>query len=157
MNCLGCGRNIGWDGKGRFCYTCGCGATVFVGDHGLALPASLGMAIARGNLVVSMAQQKNLAHLDYYVGVSAHDSEQKRDFIRALRARGHTWSWECAECRGKRCPFRWQCPRFNSPAPDDRAVTREICVTVRHQDCTHYQELRNQVAAIERSPGEKSV
>ena len=98
MICIGCDRDIGWDGKGTFCYTCGCGATVFVGDQGLALPASL-----------VMAREKNLGHIDYYVGVSAHNSEQKGDFIRLLRARGLTWSWECAECREKRCPFRWQC------------------------------------------------
>ena len=144
MTCLGCGRSIPWDGQGTFCYTCFCGATVFVGDRGLALPASLGMALAQG---------KVSGHLDYYLGVSSYTSELKRGFIQALRARGATWSWECPECRVKgRCPFRWQCPRFTSLSPDDKAVVAEVCMTVRHTDCPRYQGLRDEVAAIEANP-----
>lgn len=142
MTCLGCGRSIPWSGQGTLCYTCPCGATVFVGDSGLALPASLGLGLARG---------WELGHLDYYVGVSSYASEQKQDFIRLLRDRGATWSWECAECRLGRCPFRWQCPRFDSPASDDRAVVHEICVTARHLDCLYYQDLKQELAAMEES------
>ena len=113
---------------------------MFVGDCGLALPASLGLGLARG---------KQLAHLDYYVGLSSHTSEQKNDFIRLLRARGAIWSWECPDCREGRCPFRWHCPRFESRSPDDKAVVAEVCVTVRHTDCPCYTELRHQVMALE--------
>ena len=141
MICLGCGRDIPWDGRGTFCYTCFCGATVFVGDRGLALPVSLGLGLARG---------RALAHMDNYVGVSSYPSEQKRDFIRLLRARGATWSWECAECREKgRCPFRQLCPVFNSQTPNDRSVVAEYCGTVRHTDCPRYRDLKDQVVAIE--------
>ncbi len=143
MICLGCGRDIPWDGRGAFCYTCSCGATVFVGDRGLALPASLGLGLARG---------KALGHMDNYIGVDPYTSEQKRNFIRLLRTRGAIWSWECPACQMQDCPFRQLCPRYSSQTPDDRAVIAEYCRTVRHQDCPRYRELKEQVVAIEATP-----
>ncbi len=141
MTCLGCGRDIPWDGRGSFCYTCTCGATVFVGDSCLTLPASLGLGLAQG---------KELAHLSYYVGLSSDANELKRHFIGFLRTRGATWPWECSECLVQRCPFiTFRCDRPFSPNLDDKALAKEFCGGKRHQDCSRYRELKEQVVAIE--------
>jgi len=92
MKCLGCDRDIPWDGEGLFAYTCPCGATVFYDEKGLAVPASLVRALYEG---------RPLPHIDYYVGISDHMSEIKKEFIAELRRRGAVWSWECGECREK--------------------------------------------------------
>lgn len=143
LECVGCGRDIGWDGRGTLCYTCPCGATVFWSPDGtVAYPGSLVLGVARGH---------GLHHLDYYVGVSAHSSPEKTALIRRLRSLGSVWPWECEECRSSPCPFRWQCSRFSRPSGDDEAVVAEICVTGRHLDCIRYTELRDSVVASEES------
>lgn len=93
MNCIGCGVEIAWDGKGYFAYTCPCGATVFYdGKLGIFPPASL---------VLALYHDTELSHIDYYVGISSHESEVKKKFVEELRKKGAVWSWECEECREK--------------------------------------------------------
>lgn len=137
LECIGCGVVRSWSGQGLLCLTCGCGATVFITDGGLSLPASLGIGLARSS---------TLAHLDYYLGASLHITPYKREFIQMLRSRGAVWPWECEECRPKRCPFRWQCPRWKNPFdPDNKAVVAEVCTGIRHEDCPSFREWRAEV------------
>jgi len=93
LHCVGCGSIIPWDGKGLFAYTCICGGTVFADDMGrMYFPASL---------IIDLYEGKELAHIDYYVGISNHMSREKQELIEFLKANGATWSWECPQCRGK--------------------------------------------------------
>lgn len=145
MTCLGCGRSIPWDGKGVFSYTCLCGGHAFRSDAG---KTSFSVSVLVGTA------RDIPPHLDYVVGLSPHINKEKLDLIRQLRSLGAVWSWECPECREKgRCPFRWQCSRFTSLSPDDKAVVSEFCMTVRHTDCPRYTELRDQVVAMEGQEG----
>ncbi len=93
MKCLGCGSEIGWDGKGIFAYTCPCGATVFY-DEGKSIspPASL---------IMAFAGKRELPHIDYYLGKSDHVSPEKEELYNLLRGKGAIWSWACEECRSQ--------------------------------------------------------
>jgi predicted RNA-binding Zn-ribbon protein involved in translation (DUF1610 family) len=90
MKCLGCGQDIPWDGKTMFCYTCPCGATIFIQEENLYPPASL---------VTKISNRQELSHLDYYLGKSNYTSPEKEDFYKLLRKLGATWSWECPDCK----------------------------------------------------------
>ncbi|MBA7688486.1 hypothetical protein ES703_96968 [subsurface metagenome] len=94
MNCLGCGIDLEWlKGFGTVCFTCPCGSTIFVDDRGHALiPISL---------MRCLAEDRNIPHIDYYVGKSAHVSPEKESFIAMIKGLGAIWSWECPECRQK--------------------------------------------------------
>lgn len=89
MKCLGCDREIAWDGKGLFAYTCPCGATVFYDEEkGLALPASL-----------FTLDPENPPHIDYYLGKSNYWSKRKQEMYEYLKSQGAVWSWQCPKCR----------------------------------------------------------
>lgn len=91
MKCLGCDRAIAWDGRGIFCYTCPCGATIFYDEEkGLAPPASL---------VIALHESRELPHIDYYLGKSNHWSKLKQEMYEFLRSKGAIWSWECEQCK----------------------------------------------------------
>jgi len=92
IKCLGCGINMDWiKGAGTLAYTCYCGATTFYGDAGqLMLPTSFLTGIAKGH---------DPAHIDYYIGKSAHTSPEKESFITMIKGLGAVWSWECDKCR----------------------------------------------------------
>lgn len=89
--CIGCDKEIGWDGKGTLCYTCSCGAHIFYEDHlwQLAPPASL---------VIAIHEKKDLPHLDYLVGKSDYTSSLKERLIEELKSRGAIWMKDCKQC-----------------------------------------------------------
>ena len=90
-HCVGCGRDIGWNGEGIFCYTCPCGATLFAKkNHQFAFPASL---------IIALHEGRELPHIDYYLGFSNHVSEEKEEAYKFLREHGAIWSWECPQCK----------------------------------------------------------
>jgi len=93
MRCLGCNREISWDGRGIFAYTCPCGARVFYDETNpkqIYYPVSLAISLLRGH---------PLPHIDYYLGKSSFWSHLKQQFYEFLRSKGAIWSWECPECR----------------------------------------------------------
>jgi len=91
MKCLGCGLNVDWiKGWGIVAYTCPCGSRIFYDEGHLAIPASF---------IIRLVEGEPLPHIDYYVGKSAHWSQEKEDFIDMLKGFGAIWSWECPECR----------------------------------------------------------
>jgi len=94
MKCLGCGRSISWDGKGTLCFTCPCGATMFIDDKTdkIALPVSF---------IMSLQRKKNILHIDYYLGISDHQSPQKQAVYEQLKRKGAVWSWECRRCKDR--------------------------------------------------------
>ncbi|TET10081.1 hypothetical protein E3J84_04465 [Candidatus Aerophobetes bacterium] len=92
IKCIGCNREIGWDGKGLFSYTCLCGSTIFYDEttgH-LALPYSL---------IRTLSQARSLPHLDDLVGESNHTSPFKEMLIAELREKGFIWMRECEQCQ----------------------------------------------------------
>jgi len=92
MRCLGCGGEIGWDGKGAFAYTCPCGATIFYDEEidSYYIPISLTRLMVLGG---------EPPHIDYYLGKSAHTGPEKEMFYELLRDLGAIWSWRCPQCR----------------------------------------------------------
>lgn len=89
--CVGCDRDIGWDGKGTLCLTCVCGSHTFYGGDGtLVLPHSLISALYYGSMI---------PHLDYLVGESDHTSPIKERLITELREKGAVWMEECEQCQ----------------------------------------------------------
>lgn len=98
FKCIGCDSIIGWDGKGMFCYTCPCGATVFYNDEDgkLAPPASLFRAINKKKLFPG---EVLTPHIDYYVGDSDYTSEIKERFIKELLDLGFIWMKDCEQCQ----------------------------------------------------------
>jgi DNA-directed RNA polymerase subunit RPC12/RpoP len=90
---VGCGELIPWDGHGLFAYECRCGAKIFMNEGGeMAFPVSF---------VRALAEQREIPHIDYYLGISNHTSETKEKLVSLLKGLGAVWSWECPECRGK--------------------------------------------------------
>jgi DNA-directed RNA polymerase subunit RPC12/RpoP/uncharacterized protein YlaI len=93
IRCVGCGREIKWDGKGVFAYTCPCGARVFYDEKvGFIFPASFFMSLLKG---------VEFPHIDYYLGKSAYWDDVKQQIYKFLRDKGAVWSWECDECKKK--------------------------------------------------------
>ena len=92
FQCLGCGRDIAWDGVGTFSYTCTCGARVFyeTETRKLALPASF---------ILNAAVGPRLPHLNGLVGESDYTSPVKEQLIKDLRAKGYIWMEECGQCK----------------------------------------------------------
>jgi len=92
FKCIGCDRDIGWDGKGTFSATCRCGARIMYHAETLsfALPASL---------IMSLAGVKRLPHLNDLVGESNFTSRLKEALIEELRNRGFIWMEECDQCK----------------------------------------------------------
>jgi len=91
MRCLGCNREIPWNGRGVLAYTCSCGAKVFYDEtQRLYYPLSLMMCLLHG---------EPLPHIDYYLGKSSFWSPLKEKFYELLRSKGAIWSWECPKCR----------------------------------------------------------
>ena len=92
FKCIGCDREIGWDGKGTFSYTCRCGARVFYNQETgqLAPPVSLVLALHEG---------RELPHLDGLVGTSNFTSALKERFIAELQGKGAIWMEECEQCQ----------------------------------------------------------
>jgi len=92
FKCLGCDRDIGWDGEGMFSYTCICGSRIFYQAETLsiALPFSL---------VLSLVAHRQGSHLNYLVGESDFTSPLKERLIEALRSRGFLWMEECDQCK----------------------------------------------------------
>lgn len=90
--CIGCDNLVSWDGKSTFCYTCGCGATIFYNeeDKHVALPASL---------IIGMSGGQTLPHLGDLVGESSHTSPIKEKLIAELREKGFVWMHECEQCK----------------------------------------------------------
>lgn len=91
MHCVGCGNFAGeWELGRIYALTCACGATMFAEeDNTLAPPASF---------VIGLNEDRDLAHIDYYLGLSNHNSSEKDAVYRTLRSRGSIWSWQCEEC-----------------------------------------------------------
>lgn len=94
MKCLGCDRDIPWDGKSFFAYTCPCGATIFYDEmkwaKNMAPPVSL---------IMCLYEKRELPHIDYYLGKSSHWSKLKQEMYDFLRSKGAIWSWECSQCK----------------------------------------------------------
>jgi len=92
FRCIGCDREIGWDGNGAFSYTCPCGSRVFYHKltEQLALPASLVLALHEG---------RELPHLDGLVGTSNFTSVLKERFIAELQGKGAIWMEDCEQCQ----------------------------------------------------------
>lgn len=91
MKCLGCDREIPWNGTGLFAYTCPCGATIFYDEKkGICPPASL---------VLGLYEHRELPHIDYYLGKSNFWSKEKQEMCDFLRGKGAIWSWECDQCK----------------------------------------------------------
>jgi len=90
FKCIGCDRDIGWDGEGMFSYTCPCGATIFYAEGGrMAYPFSL---------IRNLQRNRPLPHLDDLVGESDHSSPIKERMIKELREKGFIWMKECDQC-----------------------------------------------------------
>ena len=92
FKCIGCDRDIGWDGKGTFSYTCPCGALIFyeVETGKLALPTSF---------ILNAAAGRPLPHLNDLLGESDYTSPLKERVIQELRSRGYIWMEECEQCK----------------------------------------------------------
>ena len=92
IKCIGCNRDIEWDGKELFSYTCPCGATIFYNETNghLALPYSL---------LLNLSKSASLPHLDDLVGESNHTSPFKEMLITELREKGFIWMRECEQCQ----------------------------------------------------------
>jgi len=92
FKCIGCDREIPWDGEGMFSYTCVCGSRIFyrVETESIAMPAPL---------VLSLAAGRPRAHFDDLVGESDFTSPLKERLIEELRSRGVTWMEECDQCK----------------------------------------------------------
>ena len=106
MKCLGCGSDIGALGDTVvLSYTCPCGATIF---YEPPLHFQTGSLFVKEGVKIlipislprSIVEKRDLPHLDYYLGKSAHTNEDKERFIEILRGLGAVWSWECQECSG---------------------------------------------------------
>ena len=91
MHCIGCGRNIPWDGKRLFSYTCKCGSTTFVGGDD--------RRYVRVSIEIQMIEKSPVIHLDDIVGESNHTSKEKTAFIAQLRDIGFIWMHECVQCK----------------------------------------------------------
>jgi hypothetical protein len=90
--CIGCDREIGWDGKALFSYTCPCGATTFYNEEG-------GMVAPTYSLARNLQLGVPLPHLNNIVGESTYTSTIKEKFIEELRKKGFIWMEECEECQ----------------------------------------------------------
>ena len=92
FKCLGCDRDIGWDGKGMFSYTCVCGSRIFYQMEGkyLAFPSSL---------ILSITAHRQVPHLNYLIGESDFTSPLKEKLIKELRSKGSIWMEECDQCK----------------------------------------------------------
>ena len=98
FKCAGCDRTIPWDGKGTFCYTCQCGATLFYETETLSplMPASLVSAIY---YLHNQGIKPETPHIDYYLGDSNHTNEIKDKFIKILLKMGFIWMKDCEQCQ----------------------------------------------------------
>ncbi len=96
--CAGCDSIIPWDGKGSFCYTCQCGATLFYEVETLnpVMPASLIRAI---NALHELGIEPKSPHIDYYLGDSNYTSVLKDLFIKVLLEMGFIWMKDCEQCK----------------------------------------------------------
>ncbi len=96
--CVGCSGTIPWDGKGTFCYTCPCGATLFYEAETLrpVMPASLVRAIYE---LQELGVKPKGPHIDYYLGDSNHTSDSKDIFTRILLEMGFIWMKDCEQCQ----------------------------------------------------------
>jgi len=92
FKCIGCDRDIGWDGEGTLSYTCVCGSRIFYQAEtlGFVFPASLMLNIAAG---------RTTPHLGDIVGESDFTSPLKESLIEELRSKGFTWMEECDQCK----------------------------------------------------------
>ena len=103
ITCLGCENCIPWDGKGMFCYTCPCGATVFHRGDFLIPPASLVFFLeaARNNTL-----PREPAHYEYWLGRSAKVTALKRAVLADLKTLGVTSALDCEKCRDREAELR---------------------------------------------------
>lgn len=92
FKCIGCDRDIGWDGQGMFSYTCVCGSRIFyqVETQSIVLPASL---------IISLKLGRSTPHLGDLVGESDFTSPLKERLIEELRSKGFVWMEECEQCK----------------------------------------------------------
>lgn len=90
--CIGCDREIDWDGIGMFSYTCPCGATIFYDEETehLFFPLLLARSLQLGS---------SLPHLNDLVGGSNNTSPIKEQLVKELREKGFIWIEECEQCR----------------------------------------------------------
>ena len=91
MKCVGCDAAIPWDGRSLFAYTCPCGATVFYDSDmsQIAMPASV---------VLAMAGNRPLPHLEFLIGESRHTSEIKDRVRERFIEKGAIWMKDCERC-----------------------------------------------------------
>jgi DNA-directed RNA polymerase subunit RPC12/RpoP len=89
--CIGCDREIGWDGTYDFDYTCPCGSHAFYDENtgDISFPMSYAMAKESGT---------DLPHLDYLVGKSSYTSILKENIIKFLQSQGAIWMKDCPSC-----------------------------------------------------------
>lgn len=91
IQCVGCGTITGTNVQtsGGWAYTCRCGANMSVMDGVITWPASFIRALAEG---------KEPAHLEWYVGWSNFMDERKQEIIRQMKLGGSTSVKDCKEC-----------------------------------------------------------
>jgi len=97
--CVGCDRDIGWDGKGMFSYTCVCGGRILyqVETLSMAFPATMlrSLALAAGLRATGLPTP----HLNDLVGESDFTSPLKERLIVELQNKGFIWMEECDQCK----------------------------------------------------------
>ena len=92
MKCIGCDKEMGFEGAGTLSITCECGARMFYneGFSKMLFPLSVIEASIHG---------KPLPHLNFLVGESTFMSPAKEGCTAALRDMGSIWIHECEECQ----------------------------------------------------------
>ncbi len=90
--CIGCDKDISWDGIGLFSYTCSCGATIFYNEE-------FALATMPASAVIDILRGLALPHLGDLVGESDYTSPFKEGIIAMLREKGFIWMEECEDCQ----------------------------------------------------------
>lgn len=97
IRCVGCGQSLGHvDVSGGWCYTHVCGSTTFSFDGTISYPLSLIMAVEARK----KGLQKDIPHIEYYLGWSDYMDDVKREFLTKLKLAGAIYT---EECNDKQC------------------------------------------------------
>jgi len=88
-HCVGCGKPAI---NPAYKQQCQCLAHLIVED------AQTPSAAYIMRIMMQNVQQSQLFHLDYWVGISDHRSNEKDEVILLLKYKGAKWSWECMNC-----------------------------------------------------------
>jgi len=93
--CIGCGNVYKFDSE-MIAFTCPCGCRLFYNsdEHISYIPVSLFFA-----MYGKIKENKELPHIDYYLGKSGFMDREKKEVIEFFKEKGAIWSWECPKCK----------------------------------------------------------